>query len=212
MGEREAEHDGNNSRENGAPGPQEGFGGRMSPPADVDSLFSIKIDPLPSHIDDDMLRQTFGKYGQVRDVYIPKVHGTSLAKGFAFVRYGSRDEVERILSEAAGDGGKLRTEGLGDISVEWAVARKTRDDRDRRGYDRDSRGTNGYYRNGPYERYDRYGGGRDDRDYRYNDRGNDRDSREYGYSRGGGEYDRGGNGHDRRGGGGHDDYGGRGRY
>ena len=80
-GEREAEHDGNNSRENGAPGPQEGFGGgRMSPPADVDSLFSIKIDPLPSHIDDDMLRQTFGKYGQVRDVYIPKVHGTSLAK------------------------------------------------------------------------------------------------------------------------------------
>lgn len=50
----------------------------------------------------DVLREYFGKFGDVGNVHRPINMQTKLYHDFAFVRYYREDEVERVLDEANG--------------------------------------------------------------------------------------------------------------
>lgn len=56
-------------------------------PANVESLFTLKVDNIPPTTTADFLRQEFGVFGEIGDIYIPKRFKTDILKGFAFVRY-----------------------------------------------------------------------------------------------------------------------------
>lgn len=49
----------------------------------------------------DLLRETFGKYGEVKDVYMPRDHVTREPKGFAFVEVLPRLLPSQLLSHLA---------------------------------------------------------------------------------------------------------------
>jgi len=63
----------------------------------ANELYSIKITNLLETVRNDDLRDIFEKYGRVADVYIPRDYQTLRNKGFAFVRYGTRDEAEEAV-------------------------------------------------------------------------------------------------------------------
>jgi hypothetical protein len=58
----------------------------------VKNMFSLLIDNLDSSITIENLQEIFSKYGQVEDVYIPRIYGSSQNKGFAYVRFINTDE------------------------------------------------------------------------------------------------------------------------
>jgi len=49
---------------------------------------------IPAEADESDLREHFGKYGVLKDVYIPKPN-----KGYGFVEFGSREVAERVLED-----------------------------------------------------------------------------------------------------------------
>jgi len=139
-------------------------GGRSK--VNFDDLHSVRIgNDLPESVQKDDLRDKFSKYGDIGDIFIPVDGSTQRSRGFAFVRFYEKRDMEDCLDDLK-DGIDI----LGkDCKVEFI---RPRDRRDRgfggrdRGRDRD------YYRDDRRDRGgwgDRRGGGgygHDDRDRR----------------------------------------------
>merc|ERR1712210_105689 len=102
------------------------------PPPDIAGMTFLKIDNLSYRTDAESLRRTFGKFGEIGDVYIPKdKHGES--RGFAFVRFYDKRDAGDAIDDLAGkdlDGREIR--------VDYARHERPALDR-RRGGDRDRR-------------------------------------------------------------------------
>lgn len=168
---------------------EERVGGKRAPPPNVDGMYTLKVDNIAFRSSKESLTEEFSKFGEVGDVYIPRVHGTVEPKGFAFVRFLDKrdaEDAQRNLDGKELDGRIIRIQ----------EAKEKRPDnpkdfytRSRRYNDRDDRG---YHRDRDYDRdgRDRFGGGsgygRDRGGGGYDDRDRDRD-RDRGYGR---DYDR----------------------
>jgi len=96
--------DGDNRRtaRDGARATREGDDGEDARPRgkrpDISNLVSVKIDNVSYELREEDLREAFEKFGDVGDVYIPKERGSYRARGFAFVRYHSREHAEAAVS------------------------------------------------------------------------------------------------------------------
>jgi RNA recognition motif-containing protein len=69
-------------------------------PANVEDLFTLKVDNIPNSTTAEFLRQEFGGFGEIGDIYIPKKFKSDELKGFAFVRYVKQrcvDEKKQII-------------------------------------------------------------------------------------------------------------------
>lgn len=71
---------------------------RKGPPA-VDGLFTLKIDNISFKTTADVLRDEFGRFGDLGDVYLPRNYSTNEPRGFAFVRFTNRLDGEDALKE-----------------------------------------------------------------------------------------------------------------
>ena len=96
--------DGDDSRaaREDARGTREGDDGEDARPRgkrpDISNLVSVKIDNVSYELREEDLRAAFEKFGDVGDVYIPKERGSYRSRGFAFVRYRSREHAEAAVS------------------------------------------------------------------------------------------------------------------
>merc|ERR1712151_185035 len=149
-----------------------------------DELHSVRIgNDLPNDVSIDEIKDVFGKFGEIGDVFLPKDRDTGDTRGFGFVRFVKKEDQDYCLKECE-DG--IKVAGV-DTKVEFTRPRDQ------------SRGRGGYGggRGGGYGgRSGGYGGGYSGRDDRRGGGGYGRDDR-----RGGGGY-----GRDDRRGGGRDDY------
>ena len=70
-------------------------GGRGGgPPPDITKMVSLKVDGLSHRTSIDDLESLFEKYGRIGDVYIPKDYRTKESRGFGFVRFYSKYELD----------------------------------------------------------------------------------------------------------------------
>ena len=69
-------------------------GGEKGPP-DIGGLISLKVDNFAFETTQQELTDLFSEYGEVKDCYIPKEHGTGRSRGFGFIRFASEEECER---------------------------------------------------------------------------------------------------------------------
>ena len=58
-------------------------------PPEIGGMYSLKVDNLTYRTTIDDLQHTFGKFGDIGDIYIPRDAYTNESRGFAFVRYFS---------------------------------------------------------------------------------------------------------------------------
>jgi len=104
-----------------------------------EELHSIRIgNDLPYDCKEDELREKFGEFGEIGDVYIPKHRDTGECRGFAFVRFVKRDDMEYCVDESKKE--PITIDGK-EVKVEDAGRRppKREDRRDDRGGYRDER-------------------------------------------------------------------------
>merc|ERR1711931_232782 len=88
-----------------------------------DDLHSVRIgNDLPDSITKDDLRDKFSKYGEIGDIFIPVDGSSQRSRGFAFVRYYDKRDMEDCLDDLR-DGIEL---GGSDCKVEFI---RPRDDR-----------------------------------------------------------------------------------
>jgi len=83
-----------------------------------EDMFSVKIDPINDDWEVQDIKDAFGKFGDVQDVYIPRDRNTQRPRGFAFVRYEKEDEALDAVDES----GKLEISGT-PISISMAGKR-----------------------------------------------------------------------------------------
>ena len=79
-------------------------------PADVDKMFSFKVDGLTSRTNTGDLKRLFERYGRIDDVHVPRRPGTNENKGFGFVRFYNLMDAFKVISASDGvihDGQKL---------------------------------------------------------------------------------------------------------
>jgi RNA recognition motif-containing protein len=57
---------------------------------------------LPPSPSDTILREMFGRYGEVGDVYIPRNYANKQSKGFAFVRFIEKSDAEDAVKGLVG--------------------------------------------------------------------------------------------------------------
>ena len=62
----------------------------------------MKIDNVPYQTDVSDIEKIFSEWGEVGDVYIPRNYDTGKPRGFAFVRYYKKADIERALLGAHG--------------------------------------------------------------------------------------------------------------
>lgn len=157
-------------------------------PPSIDHLFTLKVDNIPNKIEKEDLMNIFQKYGQVGDIYIPRLFNTYEPKGFAFVRF--INEKDAAAAQLGADGFELdkrilRVQEAKEKRPDHtnkhnsSSARSFRDNRvghqdqrfDSRGRDNDRRDSGRDLNQGRYDedRYQNYP--RDAADYRNNDRG-----------------------------------------
>eukprot|EP00039_Didymoeca_costata_P006551 m.91247 g.91247 ORF g.91247 m.91247 type:complete len:96 (-) comp13297_c0_seq3:348-635(-) len=74
--------------------------GRM--PEDIDRMISIKVDNISHRTDENRLREAFKKFGDVGDVFIPRVRGTMESRGFGFVRFYDQRDADDAIDEMDG--------------------------------------------------------------------------------------------------------------
>jgi len=80
-----------------------GGGGAARPPPDTDHLFSLKIDDLDYDVTEQEIEKKFAHYGDIGDIYLPvdkynrDRDGNPKHRGFAFVRYKNRDDMEDAI-------------------------------------------------------------------------------------------------------------------
>eukprot|EP00466_Bigelowiella_natans_P020461 jgi/Bigna1/38264/e_gw1.24.123.1 len=75
------------------------------PPPDTSRLFSLKVDNLSFRTRPEDLKETFGKFGTVADVHIPRDRYTGESRGFGFVRFERQGDADDAAREM--DGYKL---------------------------------------------------------------------------------------------------------
>ncbi|KAI8784570.1 serine/arginine-rich splicing factor 2 [Biomphalaria glabrata] len=66
---------------------------RRGPP-NIAGLYSVKVDNIPYKTTPDELRETFERFGDVGDVYIPRDRFTRKSRGFAFVRFVNKHDAQ----------------------------------------------------------------------------------------------------------------------
>jgi len=57
---------------------------------------------LPVEIGADEVRDAFAKYGEIRDVYLPKDHYTQRAKGFGFIEFADARDADEAVRDLDG--------------------------------------------------------------------------------------------------------------
>ena len=58
-------------------------------------LHSVRIgNDLPKDITDDEIREVFGKFGEIGDVFLPKDYDTKEIRGFGFVRFVKKEDQD----------------------------------------------------------------------------------------------------------------------
>merc|ERR1712071_732069 len=68
-------------------------------------LFSVRVgNEIPERTNEDDLRDKFEKYGKIGDVFIPKERGSDRGRGFAFIRFYEKRDMEDCLDELKADG------------------------------------------------------------------------------------------------------------
>lgn len=55
-------------------------------PPSISGMVSLKVDNLTYRTTVDDLKRTFGKFGKIGDIYIPRDAYTMESRGFAFIR------------------------------------------------------------------------------------------------------------------------------
>lgn len=56
-------------------------------PPEIAGMYSLKVDNLTYRTTVDDMQHTFGKFGEIGDIYIPRDAYTNESRGFAFVRF-----------------------------------------------------------------------------------------------------------------------------
>ncbi|CAG0880907.1 unnamed protein product [Darwinula stevensoni] len=82
-------------------------------PANVENMYSLKVDNLTYRTTPEDLKRAFERYGDVGDVYIPRDRFTKESRGFAFVRFYDRRDAEDAMDSMDGkimDGRELRVQ------------------------------------------------------------------------------------------------------
>lgn len=74
-------------------------GRREKPKSYSDHLFSVRISDLPRDIRYDDLRPKFEKFGRIGDLFMPRDRDTKEFRGFGFVRYHDKRDMEDCLYE-----------------------------------------------------------------------------------------------------------------
>merc|ERR1711988_2056978 len=70
------------------------------PPKNFQSsdLFSVRIgNNLPENVNSDILREKFSIFGDIGDIYTPVEKGSMRPRGFGFVRFVNKDDMEYCL-------------------------------------------------------------------------------------------------------------------
>merc|ERR1712071_661246 len=103
--------------------PRGGGGGGGRSGLNFDELHSVRIgNDLPDNITKDDLRDKFGKYGEIGDIFIPVDGSSQRSRGFAFVRFHDKRDMEDCLDDLK-DGIDL---GGSDCKVEFIRPRSRR--------------------------------------------------------------------------------------
>lgn len=84
-----------------APAPADANGGGAPEGGDGDGSGEVKlyVGNLDYATDETKLREEFGQFGTVTDVFLPVERGTQRPRGFGFVTYASRPEAEAAISK-----------------------------------------------------------------------------------------------------------------
>ncbi|KAL7208256.1 hypothetical protein ACSBR1_030083 [Camellia fascicularis] len=67
-----------------------------------EGLFTLFVDGLPNSMDPKSLYSLFGKFGVVKDVFIPSKQRKSLGTRFGFVRYDCKVAADMAIQKANG--------------------------------------------------------------------------------------------------------------
>ena len=62
----------------------------------------VFVGGLPFEVDDTVIRKTFGKFGDIEDVYLPHDRDTGKPRGFGFVTYKDARDAEEASAEMNG--------------------------------------------------------------------------------------------------------------
>jgi len=62
----------------------------------------IFIGGLPFSADEDVIRDDFGKYGEIEDVYLPKERDTGKLRGFGFVTFKDPRDAQDASDDMTG--------------------------------------------------------------------------------------------------------------
>lgn len=68
----------------------------------MDGMFTLKVDGISQYTNKEMLEEKFSPFGEVGDVYIPRKHGSSDNRGYAFVRFLVEADGLRAMDELNG--------------------------------------------------------------------------------------------------------------
>jgi len=78
------------------------YGGGGRAPPDTHGMVSLKVDGISSRTVVEDLRDLFGKFGQIGDIYIPREKVSGEHRGFAFVRFYDKDSAEDAIDSMDG--------------------------------------------------------------------------------------------------------------
>ena len=67
------------------------------PAPDVSSMHTLKVDNISFRTTKEELEEIFSKFGDVGDIYIPRIHNSFEPRGFAFVRFVNKSDSEDAL-------------------------------------------------------------------------------------------------------------------
>merc|ERR1711881_66294 len=62
--------------------------------------YSIMVAALPDDISERELKQTFEKYGEIGDCFVPRFRDSNRGRGFAFVRFCSERDRDDCVDES----------------------------------------------------------------------------------------------------------------
>jgi len=75
-------------------GPRGGFGGGESRGPRSEDLFSLKVDQMSLRTNKDDIREKFGRFGEIGDIFFPSDKYTGSSRGFCFVRFYKEDSCD----------------------------------------------------------------------------------------------------------------------
>lgn len=79
---------------------------------DTAVLHSVKIggkeNPLPESVTQIGIRSTFGRFGEIGDVFMPRDHRKNKPRGFAYVRFVNEEDQKKCLEECESSGNKIK--------------------------------------------------------------------------------------------------------